>query len=330
MLNFCTLFDSNYLSRAIAMYESLSKHSQAFHLYIIPFDDKCLEILNKLQLPCVTVIPLKEFEDKELLAIKSTRTKGEYCWTCTPSAILFSIEKYKLDHCVYIDADLYFYSDPQALVNEVKNKSVLITEHRFTDKYKNAIINGKYCVQFMLFKNDIKGLSVLKWWRNACNQWCYARFEDGKFGDQKYLDDWTTRFDCVHELEHLGGGVAPWNIQQYEISAGNTEADLKGMEKKSKRTFNVVFYHYHGLRFLKNNKIDLCEYELSSVDLELLYKPYIKHLEGVKNSLLSLDRTLKSNEEHVPKGRWKTPYRKIKRKLAKTYNIYNEYKLKLS
>jgi len=91
------------------MYNSLRRHSKAYHLYIFAFDDICYNKLNELKLLNVTVISLKEFEDEELLKVKSTRTIAEYCWTSTPATILYCIEKYELESCTYLDADLYFF-----------------------------------------------------------------------------------------------------------------------------------------------------------------------------------------------------------------------------
>ena len=106
MLNFCTLFDSGYLLRGLAMYQSLAKYCKDFHLYIFAFDDKAYQILKKLCLPKTTIISLKEFEDKKLLSVKPTRTKVEYFWTCTPSVILYAIKRFNLKICTYLDADL--------------------------------------------------------------------------------------------------------------------------------------------------------------------------------------------------------------------------------
>lgn len=309
MHNYCTLFDSNYLTRGLAMYESLKKHSDDFHLYIFAFDDRSNGLLRKLNLEYVTVISLQEFEDEELLALKSGRGAGEYCWTCTPSTIKYCIDKYSLESCTYLDADLYFYSNPSVLIEEMGNKSVLITEHRYTQEYDQSATSGIYCVQFMTFKNDNNGMKVLNWWKDACNKWCFARVEDGKFGDQKYLDNWTTRFDGVHVLKNLGGGVAPWNVQQYDISD---------------KDFKLIFYHFHNLKFLNNNKIELGSYKIKKRDLQLLYVPYLKHLENIKNELEIIGETYDYHGTSKPINDWKTPLRKLKRKLKSIYNIFDK------
>ena len=307
--NYCTLFDSNYLTRGLAMYESLKKNSDKFHLYIFSFDDRSCKVLKELKLEAATIIQLEEFEDDELLNIKKSRTPGEYCWTCTPSIIKYCIEKYNLSSCTYLDADLYFFSNPAVLIEELGEKSVLITEHRYTKEYDQSKTSGIYCVQFMTFKNDKNGMEVLNWWRNACNEWCYARFEDGKFGDQKYLDDWLNRFNGVYSLKNLGGGVAPWNIQQYDLS---------------KKEFELIFYHFHGFKFLENNKLEFGNYKLRKFDLKNLYKPYLFHLEDIKIRLEELGYKYDFHGTTKFKKNWKTPLIKIKRWIRNTYNVYDK------
>lgn len=287
MHSFCTLFDSNYLSRGLAMYESLYKYMDDFHLYIFAFDDRCYEILSKMKLDKVTVISLKEFENEDLLRVKADRTRGEYCWTCTPAVILHVIEKYKVSDCTYLDSDIRFYSSPQPIFDELADDSVLITEHRFTDKYERLLINGKYCVQFMTFKNDLNGMKVLKWWYDACIEWCYSRIEGDKFGDQKYLDDWTERFEGVHELQHLGGGIAPWNVQQYEFNQ-DSEKTI-GTEKATGKKFELIFFHFHGLRIYKEGYIKSVYFDLSKEIMQLIYGRYFEHIQSAKEKISKID-----------------------------------------
>ncbi len=275
MLNFCTLFDSNYLPYGLTMYESLKKNCDNFHLFIFAFDEKCEEVLKKLALENVTVISPQDFEDEELLKIKPTRSKGEYCWTCTPSTVFYVLKNFSTPSCTYIDADLYFFSDPKILIEELKGKSVSVIEHRYTQKYDQSKNSGKYCVQFMTFKNDENGLEVLKWWRDRCIEWCFGRVEDGKFGDQKYLDDWMMRFSCVQELENIGGGVAPWNVQRYNFFEESEK--IFGVEKKSGKKFPLIFFHFHGFKILNEKRVRLTEgYKISLNARNLIYKNYTK------------------------------------------------------
>lgn len=276
MLNFCTLFDSNYLSYGLNLYQSLQYNCRNFHLFIFAFDQDCEDFLREKSLPNVTLISLKDFEDAELLNIKSSRSKGEYCWTCTPSTILYVLKNFNVTSCTYIDADLYFFSDPQVLIDEMNDKSVSITDHRYTPEYDQSAISGKYCVQFMTFKQEEKSLEVLKWWRDRCIEWCFNRVEDNKFGDQKYLDDWMSRFASVHEIKALGAGVAPWNVQQYCFI--NESGKIFGIEKKSGKKFPLIFFHFHGFKLINATHIKLTgHYKISLNVRDLIYKAYAKN-----------------------------------------------------
>lgn len=281
MLNFCTLFDSGYLSRGLAMYHSLKEHCNDFHLYVFAFNDECLSILQALDLENVTVVSLLEFEDEELLRVKKGRSRGEYCWTCTSSTILYVLTHFDVDHCTYLDSDLYFFSSPQCLLNEMGEKSVLITPHRYTPKYDQGWRTGIYCVQFVSFKKNEEGLTVLNWWREACLDWCYNRFEEGRFGDQKYLDDWPAKFKGVHVLQHLGGGVAPWNMQQYSFEVVHNK--IVGLGLFTKKTFEVVFFHFHSLMFVTPNYFSPRPYyQRNDSVIALLFNPYVKTIKRLR------------------------------------------------
>jgi hypothetical protein len=321
MYNFCTLFDSHYFSRGIAMYESLARVCADFHMYVFAFDDASLQALQSLRYPHMTVISLAEFEDDELLRVKSERSIAEYCWTCTSSTILYVLQRFQVDQCTYLDADLYFFSSPDVLFEEMGNSSILITEHRYTPKYNKAKKSGTYCVQFISFKNDVRGLKVLHWWRDRCLEWCYARLEDGKFGDQLYLEDWTTSFEGVHVLQHLGGGLAAWNIQQYDIYLRDIE--LWAKEYKTGKEFPVVFYHFHYVRLFSNGFIELGRRELSSAVLDLFYRPYIQILKDLGNRFKKLSLPFDPHGMSDYRMTWKTPILFLHRKLTNGYHIYS-------
>ncbi len=294
MLNFCTLFNTNYLSRGLAMYQSLEKVCPSFHLYVFAFDNDCYTYLNNNPFSHLTAISMHDFESPSLLHIKPTRSMAEYCWTSTPFTILYCLQKFNLTDCTYLDADMIFYNDPKVLIDEMGDKSVLISEHRYPKIYDQSWYSGIYCVQFMCFKNNKAGLKVLNWWKDRCLEWCYSRLEDGKFGDQKYLDDWTTRFDCVHVMQHRGGGVAPWNLILYDFL---NRRGLQLIEKKTVTAYDVIFFHFHGVQFFIDKKVSLAGplYEISADVKKLIYFPYINQLMRITGDIHQQDPSLNAN-----------------------------------
>ena len=292
MLTFCTLFNSAYSSRGLAMYNSLEKHCVDFHLYIFAFDNECFGYLKELKLQYATIVSLEEFEDEELLKVKPTRSRGEYCWTCTSSTILYVLKNYGVDHCTYLDADLYFFASPKILLDEMGDKSILITPHRYTKKYDQSEKTGIYCVQFVTIKNNEKGLKALTWWRNSCIEWCFNRFENGRFGDQKYLDDWPDRFEGVHICDNLGAGVAPWNMQQYTF---NKDANsVTGTETATKKEFNLIFFHFHSLTFVGPSFFSPRPYyKRNNSVISLVFNPYVKEIKNIRNQHPEINGTEK-------------------------------------
>jgi len=129
----------------------------------------------------------------------------------TPTIILWILENISdIEVLTYLDADLCFFSSPDPIFDELGHNNVLIHEYRFAPALSHLEKeNGKYNVGLLCFRNNEQSRSVLQWWRERCLERCYRRFEDGKMGDQMYLNYWVTRFRNVAVLQNIGAGVAP-------------------------------------------------------------------------------------------------------------------------
>jgi len=282
------------------MYRSLKTTGEDFTLYVVCFDELTYQVLVKLALPGLKAIPLEAFESPQLLAVKGQRTAGEYCWTCTSHVIQFVLNNYRLSEVTYLDADLFFYEKPSVLLEKFaqSDASVMITPHRYTPRYDKSSTCGIYCVQFMTFKANACGLAALQWWQDRCIEWCYARFEDGKFGDQKYLDDWPERFPGIYVLEYIGGGVAPWNIQQYLLAQRNGKLLVNGLP--------LVFYHFHAYTHYTDQTHNLGPYRLDRDVVNLIYRPYVEALADALQEIVSAFPTFnRGQKQKDPVKSWK-------------------------
>ncbi|WKZ25979.1 MAG: glycosyl transferase [bacterium] len=271
---YCTYFDKGFLTKGLALHASLIKYNPDAKLWVLAFDKYTEDVLRKMKLKGVTVVPLREFEDKELLAIKDTRTKVEYIWTTTPSWPLYIFKKSpKTMYVCYLDADEYFYSNPQIIIDEAYKGSMLAVEHRYLKGMERLIVeDGQFNVAVNVFKNDSTGIKCLKRWRNQCLDWCYWRFEDGKLGDQLYLNEWPRLYGKKLVIsKNIGVNVAPWNHSQYKVRKVKSDIYIN----KTK----LVCYHFHQFQVLgPTNFSRVLGYTLSKDVVKHIYEPYEKEL----------------------------------------------------
>jgi hypothetical protein len=275
---FCTLFDRNYLFKGLALHQSLTEHCSDFVLWILCMDDETSQILERMDLKNVKLIRLVDFEDEALRKARRERSPAEYCYTCTAPLILFVLEKEtETENVAYLDADLFFYSDPQPIYKELGNESVLIIPHRFSPEYQfMERESGIYNVSMVIFRQDRNGLECLNWWKEQCLKACRFDPKIGLCYDQKYLDDWSTRFRDVHVLQHKGSGLAPWNVLNYQLRKDKGRIYVDSDE--------LIFYHFHSLQILKlfNKRMFLLSptpgYRFTHRQRGLVYSPYVQEL----------------------------------------------------
>ena len=303
MEHFVTLFDLLFLPQGLALHRSMERHAGNYTLWILCMDDEVHEILSLMKLPNVQLLQLSLVETKELKRVKPERTVGEYCWTVTPFAPKFVFKAdISVKKVTYLDADLWFRKSPAPIFQEFdkSGKDVLITDHAYSPEYDLSEKSGKYCVQFTTFTRE-GGELVRKWWEDRCIEWCFARFENGKFGDQKYLDDWPERFpEQVHVLSNQGWTLAPWNANRFPYSNG-------------------IFWHFHELRLTEKQSKPLVQfttsYSIPPITRKQIYKPYLEDLRVVIEIMKSHGVQPKIQKKYRTFGRLKGVLKGIKQQL---------------
>ncbi len=290
MYCFCTYFDRNYLTRGLALHRSLRENCPDFRLWVLCMDDETYRVLNELDLPEVEPIALQDFEngDALLLAAKPSRSRVEYYFTCTPSLPLYILNHWPaVDLITYLDADLFFFSDPVPLFDEIGDHSIAIIAHRFPLRLRYLEMHGIYNVGWLTFRRDEQGLSCLQAWRDQCIEWCFDRVEEVRFGDQKYLDDWPQRYTNAVVLQHTGANLAPWNVANYQIHGqpGRLWVDDQPL----------IFYHFQDLVQVRSRlfRLNLTKYhaKASAVVRRKIYGPYLLML-----NQLGQDETMRSTD----------------------------------
>jgi hypothetical protein len=277
--HFVTLFDSAFLPMGLTLYRSLERHAQPFLLWTLCMDDESAVALERLALPHLQVIRLKEIETPELLAAKRNRRWGEYCWTLSSFTFDAVFDRApSAQRVTYLDADMQFFADPRELLAEMPpEKQVLITEHAYAPEYDQTQRSGRFCVQFVTFDRTDEAQRVRQWWQERVLEECSST--PGKLGDQGYLDEWPRLFgEVLHIVEQKHRTLAPWNSNHFQRLEPQT---------------TPVFFHFHGLRIVRSDRVRLYAGYYVGPEADQRYDSYIAALVQSVAELASLGVTVR-------------------------------------
>lgn len=262
---------------------------------MICMDDKSYKYLSDNPLNNVQIIHFTELEEKYplLKAAKSNRNHIEYFFTCSPAVCNYVMAQFDfIDSLTYLDADLYFFSDPKKVFNEIKDKSIAIIEHRFHWTTKRQLKYGRFNVGWVTFKNDEEGKKCLKQWMKDCLEWCYQKVEKDRFGDQKYLDKWPSLYKNLHIIKNKGANVAIWNIPNYQLSFKEDKIFIDNQP--------LIFYHFANITQIGkstfNTNLSRVFKNLKGILLDKIYMPYLKEL---KSNMIFNDQIISKKDNHI-------------------------------
>jgi hypothetical protein len=259
---YCTYFDESYLSRGLALYQSLQRHAPGSRLWVLCLSETSFVALSALNFPNLVLCRLADFEasDSELAATRSSRSSIEYYFTCSPAWLLYVLDREPdAEWVTYLDSDLYFHASPEPIYAEMRQAAVAITPHRYPTKIAWMRKFGIYNVG-----------------------WISVRQDGDRFADQGYLDAFPELSPRVKVIENAGVNLAPWNIDNYAITVTGDKVILD-------ETWPLIFFHFQGLRkglrFFVFSSHRRYRARFSAEIREHIYKPYV-------NELLATERAI--------------------------------------
>jgi hypothetical protein len=286
---FVTYFDRNFLARALALHASLKRNVKDFRLYALCWDEAALQgakAMAQKEIVCVTPQQLEAFEPR-LAKARPGRSLVEYYFTCGPALIeyVFSLDP-AIDLLTYLDADLFFFSDPEPVFDELGDGSVGLVPNRFAYAKEKMVLSGLYNVGFNMFRRDAQGLACLHWWKESCIEWCYDFVQGDRYADQKYLYEFPGRFPGVKVIRHPGADLAPWNLAGHVLGSRDGRVEVDGKP--------LIFFHFSEFReitpWLFNTNLGKVGLRLRPFLKRNIFLPYLRELRSYQGSVAATIR----------------------------------------
>ena len=286
MKNLCTVSDSSFLIKGLAMYDSIQESSEDFMLHYLLIDAQInTSNIDKHQAN-VKFYNINDLlsENEELQKIKEDNY-DYFCWILSAYFTNYLINKYDFDSVTYIDSDIYFYQNINILFEQFGSKDIGVFRHRMfpLGMYRPE---GLLNVGVVYFKNTAVGKEALGWWVDAVINKKYPGL--ATCGDQKYLEFFMYAYPNNIQLDGDAGHSAPWLWQIYNIGDFYLDGTIKWENKKQLLVFN--HFSQFSADFEKDSYIGSTNHHIytplkmysENLILKNIHDDYFEHLKSTK------------------------------------------------
>jgi hypothetical protein len=283
-INVATMFSREYIVQGLTMLNSFLRNNPNAKVWILALDVKTLTVISQVQPKSThTILISKENElYQRFLYFQRSRSFAESIFSIKPHWVHYVLNKIRDEDIVlYIDADSYFFMELPNL-GLFKEASLILSPHYFPKNSDASAEVGRYNAGFVGFKKNNIGVKAVNLWCDLCNNWCFAYKSDGKFADQKYLDQISTNFINSVSETPFGINLGLWSFS----SDTRVKIEKSGFQVGENK---LISFHFHSIRLSRNFIfMDLHRYQRLACSRELyekIYSPYVDDLKSVQETL---------------------------------------------
>lgn len=242
---FCTIITNSHLHFALALHESIVRFVDDVDFHVLIVDSFDFEGQNiPVNFHIYRVNDLTETPVSQKIYDKYYgKGKGLDTFRWSMKAVFMNhLLSGNSDSVIYLDADLFFFSDPTCFFDLLKHYNVLLSpvfrcsdpDLDYKDFFRHSL-HGLYCAGFVGANRN--GMAAMQWWADTCSKVCKKDLKIGSYDDQSHLNLMPVLFEKVHIMLHRGCNVASWNLISNPRSIVDNKLILNG-------THELIFVHF--------------------------------------------------------------------------------------
>lgn len=309
MNHLCSISDSNYMPKLLALYNSLvATQADPFTLHVVCLDKTTKDFITKKNKQNFHAIDIEDMEmadfqlrytryygtpSQEAISNATSQRKDpryiQYCWALASYTCSYMLERHSVPSILYLDSDLFFYRNLSGIYEEIGSKSIGIVRHRIN--YSPSV--GEYNVGIVYFKNDPAGRSCCRWWKSVLldSNNKYAK-EYGVCGDQKYLELFAPLFgkDNVCVIDETVGHLAPWNMYSHEYPRNTDKVIVWEGKTQPIYYFHFAHFVYENANSYRSSYRDEWVWGIPENVSTLAKLLYDEYFDAIRKAYTELDR----------------------------------------